>query len=298
MVFVMTFSVKSLLTNFSFATFFLILNLGIVFSVQANTISKIIAEQELKTGARIGVSIYDLAANDLWNYNGNLRFPLMSTFKALACAKLLFDVEKGIQSFETSTTITKKSLVTWSPITEKNIDEKITLKQACSAAMIMSDNTAANIVLTGIKGPKALTQFMRDIGDDVTRLDRIEPDLNEAIDGDKRDTTTPNAMVKSLHTLLFGDELSQTSKDQLKQWMMNNKVTGSLLRSVLPKQWSIADRSGSGGFGSRAITAVVWSDKRTPLIISIYLTQTDTSFAQRNKTIADIGKEIFTVYNQ
>ena len=272
--------------------------MGIVVSVQADTISKEIAEQELKTGARIGVSIYDLAANDLWNYKGNQRFPLMSTFKALACAKLLSDIEKGIQSFDTSTTITKESLVTWSPITEKQIGMKMTLKQACSATMLMSDNTAANIVLKGIKGPEALTQFMRGIGDDVTRLDRIEPDLNEAIDGDKRDTTTPNAMVKSLHTLLFSDELSQTSKDQLKQWMMDNKVTGSLLRSVLPKHWSIADRSGAGGFGSRAITAVVWSDKRTPLIISIYLTQTDVSFAQRNKAIADIGKEIFTVYNQ
>ena len=150
------------------------------------------------------------------------------------CAKLLSDVEKGIQSFDTSTIITKKSLVTWSPITEKNIGKIMTLKQACSAAMIMSDNTAANIVLTGIKGPKALTQFMRDIGDDVTRLDRIEPDLNQAIDGDKRDTTTPNAMVKSLHTLLFGDELSQISKDQLKQ--PGNYVCIAIERLCIPAE--------------------------------------------------------------
>jgi beta-lactamase class A len=289
---------KSLFTYPRLFSLFLILNLFFVFSVQANTISKIIEEQEWKIGARIGVSIYDVTAKDLWNYNGNIRFPLMSTFKALACAKLLFDVEKGSQSFDVSTVITKQSIITWSPIAQKLIGEKMTLKEACAAAMIMSDNTATNIVLMGIKGPKALTQFMRSIGDDVTRLDRIEPDLNEAIDGDKRDSTTPNAMVKSLHTLFFGDVLSQDSKNQLKQWMMDNKVTGSLLRSVLPKKWSIADRSGSGGFGSRAITAVVWSDKRTPLIISIYLTQTDASFAQRNKTIADIGKKIFTVYSQ
>jgi beta-lactamase class A len=220
----------------------------------------------------------------------------MSTFKTLACAKLLVDVEKGLQSFNTTTVITKNSLVKWSPVTKKHIGEQFTLKQACSAAMIMSDNTATNIVLTGIKGPKALTQFMRSIGDEVTRLDRVEPYLNEALDGDKRDTTTPNAMVKSLDTLLFGDALSQASKDQLKQWMIDNKVTGSLLRSVLPENWSIADRSGAGGYGSRGITAVVWSDKRSPLIISIYLTQTDASFAQRNKAIANIGKEIFTVY--
>jgi len=285
--------------KFNFKTYFplvLVLNIGLVFSVHANTILKKITEQERQLGARIGVSIYDIAANDLWSYNGNDRFPLMSTFKVLACAKLLVDVEKGLQSFDTSTVITTNSLINWSPITKNLVGKKMTLKQACSAAMIMSDNTATNIVLTGIKGPKALTQFMRSIGDDITRLDRIEPDLNEALDGDKRDTTTPNAMVKSLHTILFGDVLSEPSKTQLKQWMIDNKVTGSLLRSVLPKQWSIADRSGSGGFGSRGITAVVWSDKRTPIILSIYLTQTDASFVDRNKAIAAIGKEIFSVY--
>jgi len=294
----MKLSFKTSPFKYHFLLLALAINIGLVFSVHANTIIKKIKEQEHQLGGRIGVSIYDITDNKLWNYNGNTRFPLMSTFKALACAKLLADVEQGLQSFDTSTVITASSLINWSPITKNLIGEKMTLKQACSAAMIMSDNTATNIVLTGIKGPKALTQFMRSIGDEVTRLDRIEPKLNEALDGDKRDTTTPNAMVKSLHTLLFGDVLSQASKTQLKQWMIDNKVTGSLLRSVLPKSWSIADRSGSGGYGSRAITAVVWSDKRTPLVISIYLTQTKSSITQRNQAIADIGKEIFTVYNK
>ena len=293
---VMKLNFKKFLFKFSSLILVLVANFSFVSSAHANTIIKRIEEIESQLGARIGVSIYDVTNNKLWNYNGDTRFPLMSTFKTLACAKLLDDVEKGLQSFSTPTVITKSSLVKWSPVTKKQIGEKFTLKQACSAAMIMSDNTATNIVLTGIKGPKALTQFMRSIGDNVTRLDRVEPYLNEALDGDKRDTTTPNAMVKSLDTLLFGDALSQASKDQLKQWMIDNKVTGSLLRSVLPENWSIADRSGAGGYGSRGITAVVWSDKRSPLIISIYLTQTDASFAQRDKAIANIGKEIFTVY--
>ena len=294
----MTFNFKTYLVKYSSLILVLVTYFSLVSSVHANTIIKKIEEIESQLGARIGVSIYDATDNKLWNYNGDTRFPLMSTFKTLACAKLLVDVEKGLQSFDTSSVITASSIIAWSPTTEKLIGESISLKQACSAAMIMSDNTATNIVLSGIEGPKALTQFMRSIGDEVTRLDRNEPDLNEALDGDKRDTTTPNAMVKSLHTLLFGDVLSQASKAQLKQWMIDNKVTGSLFRSVLPDNWSIADRSGAGGNGSRGITAVVWSDKRSPLIISVYLTQTDASFALRNKAIANIGKEIFSLYSK
>jgi len=293
----MKFNFKTYLFKFNSPVLALIINMCLFFNAQANTIINKIEETERILDARIGVSIYDVTENTLWNHNGDTRFPLMSTFKTLACAKLLADVEKGVQSFDTTAVITTNSIIAWSPITEKKIGDDFSLKQACSAAMIMSDNTAANIVLAGIKGPKALTQFMRSIGDKVTRLDRIEPDLNESLDGDTRDTTTPNAMVKSLHTLLFGDVLSQASRVQLKQWMINNKVTGSLLRSVLPENWSIADRSGAGGYGSRGITAIVWSNERSPLIISIYLTQTDASFAQRNKAIADIGKEIFNVYS-
>lgn len=296
MIFVMKFNFKTCLLKY--CSLILVFNLSSVSSVYANSITKKIEEIENQLDARIGVSIYDVTDNKLWSYNGDTRFPLMSTFKTLACAKLLVDVEKGLQSFNASSVITENSIIAWSPITEKLVGESISLKQACSAAMIMSDNTAINIVLTGIGGPKALTRFMRSIGDEVTRLDRIEPDLNEAFDGDKRDTTTPNAMVKSLHTLLFGDVLSQVSKAQLKQWMIDNKVTGSLFRSVLPENWSIADRAGAGGYGSRGITAVVWSDKRAPLIISIYLTQTEASFSLRNKAIASIGKEIFTVYSK
>lgn len=259
-------------------------------------LTKKIQDIEHQLGARVGVSVFDLKTQKKWNYKGDTRFPLMSTFKTLACANLLFDVEKGTQSFDTSVVIHPTSLITWSPVTEKHVGEKFTLKQACAATMITSDNTAANIVLAGIEGPKGLTEFMRSIGDKVTRLDRIEPDLGEAREGDERDTSTPNAMVMNLNKLLFGSVLSPASKMQLKQWMMDNNVSDSLLRSVLPKDGSIADRSGAGGFGSRGITAVVWPDKRAPLIISIYLTQTKATFDERNKAIAEIGSVIFASY--
>jgi len=265
-------------------------------SVSANPVSEKITEVEKTLGATVGVSVYNPSTQDLWHYQGDTRFPLMSTFKTLACAKLLHDVDNGQQSFDRSVEISQEALITWSPITEKRVGERFSLKQACSAAMIMSDNTAANIVLKGINGPDALTLFMRSIGDEVTRLDRIEPFLNEAKPGDARDSTTPNAMVKSLAELLYGGALSVTDRQQLKQWMMGNKVSDSLLCSVLPKGWSIADRSGAGGFGSRAITAAVWSEGRSPLLIAIYLTQTDASFKDRNQAIAEIGAAIFNQY--
>jgi beta-lactamase class A len=262
----------------------------------ANSIIDKIKQVERGLAAEVGVAIYDTKKKSLWNYNGDVRFPLMSTFKTLACAKLLMQVDKGDSDLDSAVIINQNAIVTYSPITKNHIGKNFTLRQACSATMIMSDNTAANIILEAIGGPQVLTQFLRNSGDSVTRLDRIEPQLNEALKGDLRDTTTPNAMIHTINNILLGDILSDTSKHQLKQWMQDTKIADSLLRSVLPKGFKIADRTGSGGHGSRGITALVWSTEQSPIIISIYLTQTNASFNARNKAIAMIGKEIFKHY--
>ncbi|HWS40103.1 MAG TPA: class A beta-lactamase [Arenimonas sp.] len=265
-------------------------------NANANSVLTEIKRVERELDARVGVSIYDVKTKKIWNYKGETRFPLLSTFKTLACAKLLADSDAGKTSINRSVQVYKDSLVTYSPALENYADKKITLDEACSAAMRISDNTAANIILTAIGGPQELTKFMVSIGDNITRLDRIEPNLNEALAEDIRDTTTPNAITKTLNTLLFENALSAQSRAKLKQWMMENEVSGNLFRSVLPSGWYIADRSGAGGNGSRAITAVIWSDTHPPLIISVYLTQTQASFDRRNQAIAEIGKEIFKYY--
>ncbi len=136
----------------------------------------------------------------------------------------------------------------------------------------------------------------RSLGDKATRLDRFEPRLNEAKPGDKQDTTTPNAMVNTLHTLLEGDALSYESRIQLKIWMQDNKVSDPLIRSVLPKGWSIADRSGAGGFGSRGVTAMIWKENHKPIYVSIYITETDLSLQARNQVIAQISQLIVDQY--
>ncbi|MDG2898316.1 class A beta-lactamase, partial [Vibrio parahaemolyticus] len=57
------------------------------------------------------------------------------------------------------------------------------------------------------------------------------------------------------------------------------------------------DRSGAGAFGARSITAVVWSEAQSPIIVSIYLAQTEASIADRNDAIVKIGRSIFEIYS-
>jgi len=281
----------------SSAVFFMLLMTAWVSTASAGPIEDAIHKVEEQYGARVGAAVLDTSDGALWHYNGNQRFPFMSTFKTLACAKLLKDVEDKKRTLEQEVTFREDDLVFWSPITEKMVGKPFSLEQACTATMTMSDNTAGNIVLNQIDGPGGLTDFLRQqLGDAVSRLDRMEPDLNEAKPNDPRDTTSPVAMVHNLNKLLQGDVLSPAHVEKLTQWMKNNRVANKLLRSILPENWSIADRSGAGKHGSRAVTAAVWNDDHKPIMIAIYLTQTEASYKERNSAIVAIGRAIFNVY--
>lgn len=255
-----------------------------------------ISQIESEISAQIGVAVYDQQEEKLWSYKGTNRFPVTSTFKTLACAKLLNDAEEEKLKLSDSVIVESNMLQEYSPVTKDFLGKRITLSESCAATMHTSDNTAANIVLEAIGGPSELTKFIRSVGDEVSRLDRLEPELNEAKPGDIRDTTSPVAIAETINELLYGKTLSKSSQLQLKDWMINNQVSGNLLRSVLPADWKIADRSGAGGYGSRSITAVVWSESHAPKIISIYIADTNASFQQRNDAIVKIGKVIFNNY--
>ena len=175
---------------------------------------------ESGSGGRLGVAILDTGTQRHAEHRAAELFPMCSTFKLLAAAAVLKRCENGQDQLQRRIKFQASDLVTYSPVTKDHAGgDGMTLAELCAAALNYSDNTAANLLLASLGGPQALTAYARSIGDPVTRLDRIEPDLNEAVPGDPRDTTTPAAMLQNLRTLLFGEVLSAASKDQLTTWL-------------------------------------------------------------------------------
>lgn len=245
------------------------------------------AESSLQ--ARVGLAVLDTADGQRWQYRADERFPMASTSKALICAALL---ARGQGAMKTAWLVQQESIQSYSPTTEKMVGEYVPAAQLCAITMRNSDNTAANGVLEMLGGPAAVTSFVRTVGDSVTRLDRNEPTLNEARPGDPRDTTTPQAMVQTLHNLVLGDALEPHARERLIAWLRNNEVGGPLLRAGVPEDWTMADRTGAGGFGTRGVVAVIWPPKRAPLIAAVYVTETEAPMEDSNTAIAMIGKAI------
>ncbi len=250
-------------------------------------------EIESRLGARVGLAVYDMGRGTNWLYHADEHFPLTSTFKAVACSALLHQVDTGQTTLDHTVRVTQSDLLPYAPVMGKLVGQEVSLADTCSAALRLSDNVAGNKVLESIGGPKGLTEFLRSIGDPTTRLDRWEPELNEATPGDPRDTTTPSTIANTLRTLVLGNALSPASRIQLTAWLVADEVGGPLLRASLPRDWRIADRTGAGDHGSRGVIAVIWPPERAPIVAAIFITDTDATMDRRNRAIAELG-EILT----
>jgi beta-lactamase class A len=168
----------------------------------------------------------------------------------------------------------------------------MTLDEICAAAITMSDNTAGNLLLAAIGGPSGLTAYARSLGDEVTRLDRTEPELNEALPDDPRDTTAPAAMVADLARLLTGDALLDQSRRRLLAWLLASKTGDARLRAGVPNGWQVGDKTGSGERGTANDVGIIRPPGRAPLLVAVYLTQSPQSADQRNAVIASVGRLI------
>nr|CAD6436329.1 class A beta-lactamase [Rhizobium sp. Q54] len=268
------------------------LTLTVVSPAAADTVAETAAEVEADLGGRVGVLLQQYGEAPAATYRADERFPLASTFKALACGAALSRVDAGEQDLEAIIKYGADDIVTYSPITEKHVGVGMTLGDLCHATITLSDNTAGNLVLDSVGGPSGFTAFMREIGDEVTRLDRWEPELNEALPDDPRDTTTPRAVVTTLERLLLGDVLLPASRRQLEEWMIADQVADKLIRASLPKGWTIGDKTGAGERGSRSIIAIIRPPQGKPWLAGIYLTGSDADMDKRNEAVATVGAAI------
>jgi beta-lactamase class A len=243
---------------------------------------------ERRHGGRLGVAI--LSGPNGIGRRTDERFALCSTFKFLAAAYALVRVDLGEESLSRRVVYSKSDLVIYSPTTEKHVEGGLTISEICEAAMVLSDNTAGNLLLDSFGGPAGLTSFARSLGDTVTRLDRRETELNEATPGDPRDTTTPLAMPDLMRRILLGDALTCSSREQLIAWLVANRTGDKRLRAGVPKGWRVGDKTGGGSNNTTNDIAVIWPPGRAPILVTAYYTEARATDDERNAVLAEVGR--------
>lgn len=252
-----------------------------------------VASLEKKIGGRVGVYLRDITGRVLVAHRADERFPMCSTFKFLLAAAALRRVDQGQMSLDQVLAFGEADLLSYAPVTKANVAKGgLPLGELCDAVVTVSDNTAANVILRTIGGPQAVTAFARSIGDMDTRLDRNEPELNSAIPGDPRDTTTPQAIGEDMARLLSGNALAPASQQMLENWMVSSKTGLKRVRAGVPKSWVIGDKTGSGANGSANVIALIRPENRATLFASVYLTGSSAPAEELDAVHVEVGRII------
>lgn len=250
-----------------------------------------LAELERTHGGRLGVMAVDLGSGRQLAHRADERFPMCSTFKTLLAAQVLTMAGDRPGELERTIPYGRADLVDHAPVTEQNVARgAMTVGELCAAAITVSDNTAANLLITHVGGLAAFGAYLRGIGDDVTRLDRTETALGEGVPGDPRDTTTPRAMAADLRRLFLGDALSVTACRQLTEWHLQTATGLDRLRAGLPPAWRLAHKTGAGEHGVVNDMGIAWPPARAPLVIAAFYAESAAPYPAREAVLAEVGR--------
>ncbi|WP_425270183.1 class A beta-lactamase [Flexivirga meconopsidis] len=250
-----------------------------------------LAALERRFGGRLGLSALDTGTGRRLAHRADERFLMCSTHKLLVVGAILQRDQQQPGLLRRRVRYGRDQLLEYAPVTSRHVADGMTVSQLCDAAITRSDNTAANLLTRLAGGPAEVTEFVRTLGDSVTRLDRTEPDLNVSAPGDVRDTTTPAHMATDLHALTLGDgALAAAGRNRMVGWLKANKTGATSIRAGLPTGWPVGDKTGSGSRGEINDVAVIWPPGRAPLIVSIYTAPQRRDPAAGYRTVADAAR--------
>ncbi|GAB2592335.1 class A beta-lactamase [Dyella jejuensis] len=251
-----------------------------------------LAALERQHGGRLGVAMLDTGDGRRVGYRADERFLLCSTFKLLLVAAVLARVDRGVARLDQRFVFNQDAVLEYAPITRLRVGAPgMTIAELCAAAITVSDNTAANVLMANLGGPAMVTAYARQLGDPITRLDRIEPALNRPSPDHVSDTTTPDAMLGDMRALLLGHALSEGSRAQLLAWLRGTTTGKKLLRAGLPAAWRIGEKTGSGDTQTNDV-AIVWPPRRKPWLVTAYYENATTDYDGRSAVLAQVGRLI------
>ncbi|MCR4465727.1 class A beta-lactamase [Burkholderia sp. SCN-KJ] len=246
-----------------------------------------LAALEKASNGRLGVAAFDTSNGTRIAHHARERFPLCGTYAVVAAAAILARGSLDASLLPRRILYRRYEVVVGSPVTESHVDTGMTIAQLCTALLQSGDKGAGNLLMGVLGGPQAVTSFAHESGDTAFRLDRWEPELNQAAPGDERDTSTPVAMVDMLQRLLLGDTLREPQRAQLTEWMTGG-ATG--IAAGVPPGWRSAGKTGTGGYGTTTDVAVLWPPSRAPIVLAVSFTQPRADAAARADVVASAAR--------
>ena len=113
----------------------------------------------------LAYSILDEQSGEIYNYRCDAVMPTASTMKVFCLARLLRMVQDGELSLDDPVIMSESNQVRGSGVLkELHLGLELTLRDACMLMVIVSDNTATNMVIDAVGGVAEVNRFLEEFG--------------------------------------------------------------------------------------------------------------------------------------
>jgi beta-lactamase class A len=167
--------------------------------------------------ADVGIAALDLNTGETVSIKGNTPFPMASTVKVAVAALYLAQVDHGRRSLDDAI-------------------NGVSARSLMRRMLIHSDNRATDILLKDLGGPTALHDWLQQSGVTGLRVDRtIAELLSDKRDlWDRRDSSTPTAMVDLLRRIYRAELIKPQSRNYLLDLMAQCETGKNRMKALLP----------------------------------------------------------------
>jgi beta-lactamase class A len=190
-------------------------------------------EQQLSSllankSADVGIAALDLNTGESISIKGNTPFPMASTVKLTIAALYMSQVDHG----------------------KKTLDDTINgqpVRKLMARMLIYSDNHAADILFGDVGGPHAVERFLQDNGIQGVHVDRTIAELlaSKRDLWDRRDSSTPMAMVDLLRRIYKGDLVKPQSRNYILGLMAKCQTGKNRMKWLLPAGTPVEHKTGT-----------------------------------------------------
>lgn len=287
-------------------------------------------------GGRMGIGAIHLETGRAVYLNGDEPFPMASSFKVPVAVQLLTRVDRGEIRLDSMVALRPSDLHPGSGTLTQLFDDPgvvLSLRNLLELMLLISDNSATDIVLRLAGGGARVTERMRAIGIEGVRVDRptieliadwagvtglpadsgvtmdryrelarsVTPEQRraaaEAFDRDPRDTATPEGMALLLRKVWDGSSgLSPGSRDLLLDIMTRSTTGAGRIKGMLPPDVTVAHKTGTIGGTTNDVGIITLPEDRGHVVTAVFVKESERPVEQREHAIAQVSRAIYDYF--
>ncbi len=280
-------------------------------------------------GGAVGAAVIHLETGRAVHHNGAERFPMASTYKVPIAVQLLSRVDRGEIRLESMIEVQQWDLHPGSGTLSRLLDDPgvvLSLRNLVELMLLISDNSATDLVLDVAGGSEAVTARMRELGlsgIDVNRptvsliadwigvtelppktelrpasyreiFDAVAEEEREraaaAFDADPRDTATPEAMGQLLKLVWDGDALSEEGTALLLDIMTRSTTGRERIKGLLAPRTEVAHKTGTIGGTTNDVGIITLPNGAGHVVVVLFVKGSTRPVDQRERAIAHIAR--------